>query len=126
MKIKMFELSQSSTMKEVEAKYKQDVEKLEQELEEKQQSNENDIKMLQTRSEDSLAQLKNFYESEKEKLEARLREEREKALNKMTLYEEELNVKMRDELIEKEDELDALRLSYTELEQSHNTQLTQG
>jgi hypothetical protein len=112
----MFEIAQSGSMKELEAKYKEDTEKLEQELEERQQSNENDIKMLQARSEESLAQLKNFYESEKEKLEARLREERDKALNKMSLYEEELNVNMRDELIEKEDELDALRLNYSELE----------
>jgi hypothetical protein len=34
----------------------------------------------------------------------------------MSLYEEELNVKMREELIEKEDELDSLRLNYSELE----------
>lgn len=72
------------------------------------------------RSEESLAQLKNFYENEKEKLEARLREEKDKAQKNISLYQEELDGKMRDELIEKEDELDALRLNYSLLEQSHN------
>ena len=59
---------------------------MEQELDEKQASGENDVKALQQRSEESLAQLKNFYEAEKEKLELRLREERERAQKKIDQY----------------------------------------
>jgi BMFP domain-containing protein YqiC len=110
----------------METKYQEEIRKLEMELEERQINNDNDMKLLQTRSEESLAQLKNFYENEKEKLEARLRDERDKANNKLSLYQEEFDVKMRNELIEKEDELDALRNSFAELEQRHNLQITQG
>ena len=71
-----------------------------------------------------MAQLKNFYENEKDKLEGRLREERDKAQNNLSQYQEELDVKMRDELIDKDEELDSLRQTYSELEQRHNLQLT--
>ena len=67
-----------------------------------------------------MAQLKNFYENEKDKLEGRLREERDKAQNNLSQYQEELDVKMRDELIDKDEELDSLRQTYSELEQRHN------
>lgn len=73
------EASKSNYVQALETKFREDVEKLEQELEEKHLSCERDIKLIQSRSEESLAQLKSFYEGEKEKLETRLREERDKA-----------------------------------------------
>lgn len=101
-----------------------EVQKLEQELEEKQASGETHVKSIQHRSEESLAHLKAFFEAEKEKQEQRLREEREKAQKKVEEYQEEIEAKMRDEFIEKDEELEMLRQNFQELEQRHNQHLT--
>lgn len=61
-KIKDYELSKDSTLDQIEKKYKQDLERLEKELEDKQNGCEHETKLIQQRSEESLAQLKNFYE----------------------------------------------------------------
>jgi hypothetical protein len=45
-----------------------------------------------------MTQLRNFYEIEKEKMEQRLAEEREKGTRRMHQYQEELEVRMRDDL----------------------------
>lgn len=73
------ETSQGTLLRSMEQQQKEDAQKSEQELEERQQVHDADIKAVQQRSEESLAQLKNFYEIEKDKLESRLREERDKA-----------------------------------------------
>lgn len=56
-----------------------------------------------------MAQLKAFFEAEKEKQEQRLREEREKAQKKVDQYQDEIESKMRDEFIEKDEELEMIR-----------------
>lgn len=56
----------------------------------------------------------------------RLREERDKAQNKVDQYQEEFEVKMRDEFMEKDDELEMLRHNLLEFEQRYNQQVTQG
>jgi hypothetical protein len=56
----------------------------------------------------------------------RLREERDKAQKKVDQYQEEFEAKMRDESIEKDDELEILRHNLQELDQRHNQQVTQG
>ena len=66
-----------------------------------------------------MSQLKTFYEMEKEKLEQRLRDERDKAENKINEYQEEFEVKMREECREKDEEMEMLRDSLSDLEQRH-------
>lgn len=56
----------------------------------------------------------------------RLREERDKAQKKVDQYQEEFEAKMRDESIEKDEELEILRHNLQELDQRHNQQVTQG
>lgn len=59
-------------------------------------------------------------------METRLREEREKAQSKIDQYQEEFEQKMRDEFIEKDEEIDMLRENLGELEQRHGQTVTQG
>jgi len=63
---------------------------------------------MQERSEESLAQLRNFYEIEKEKLEQRIMEERDKNTRRLQNYQEELELRMRDDIQEKEEEIECL------------------
>jgi hypothetical protein len=119
------ESNQSHQLCELERKYKEDTLKFEQELEERQQTHDSDIRAVQQRSEESLAQLKNFYEIEKDKLETRLRDEREKAQMKISEFHEEFEKKMREEFAEKDEEIELLRDNLAELEQRHGQQTTQ-
>jgi hypothetical protein len=74
---------------------------------------------MQERSEESLAQLRNFYEIEKEKLEQRIMEERDKNTRRMAHYQEELEIRMRDDIQEKEEEIECLQNELRESEARH-------
>lgn len=63
---------------------------------------------MQDKSEEALAQLKNFYEIEKETLEQRIAEERDKNTRRLAQFQEELELRMRDELSEKDEEIECL------------------
>lgn len=82
-KITSSTFSQNNYVKELEDKYKIELFKYEQEIEDRHMQYEADLKAVRKKSEDSLCQLKNFYEMEKEKLENRLRDERERAQKKI-------------------------------------------
>lgn len=74
---------------------------------------------MQERSEESLAHLRNFYEIEKEKLEQRITEERDKNTRRLANYQEELEIRMRDDISEKEEEIECLQNELRESEQRH-------
>ncbi len=80
---------------------------------------------MQERSEESLAQLRNFYEIEKEKLEQRIMEERDKNTRRMAHYQEELEIRMRDDIQEKEEEIECLQNELRESEARHQNYVTQ-
>ena len=101
----------------LEERYKNDIQVLELELDEKQSGFEAELKSLQQKSEESLAQLKEFYEQEKDKQEQRIRDEREKAQKKIAEFQEEFDHKIRVEFVEKEEEIEMLRESLSEVEQ---------
>ena len=69
--------------------------------------------------------MRNFYEIEKEKMEQRLLEEREKGNRRMHHYQEELEVRMREDLQEKEEEIECLQNELRECENRHNSYVTQ-
>ena len=74
---------------------------------------------MQERSEEALTQLRNFYEIEKEKLEQRIMEERDKNSRRIQNFQEELEMKMREELQEKEEEMECLQNELRESEARH-------
>lgn len=79
---------------------------------------------MQERSEEALAQLKNFYEIEKETLEQRIGEERDKNTRRLQHYQEELELRMRDDIQEKEEEIECLQNELRESEQRHQSYVT--
>ena len=107
------------------AKYKETLAQLEGEWEEKTVTWEREIKEQHERSEEALAQLRNFYEVEKDKLEQRIAEERERSNRRMQHYQEELEVKMREEVQEKEEEIECLQTELRENEARHQNYVTQ-
>ncbi len=78
-------------------------------MELKAQQTQFDLKEMQEKSEEALAQLRNFYEIEKEKLEQRILEEKEKNSRKLANIQEDLELRMREEMAEKDDEIECLQ-----------------
>ena len=78
-----------------------------------------EMKEMQEKSEEALAQLRNFYEMEKEKLELRINEEKEKGNRRMHNFQEEFEIRMRDEMQDKDEELECLQNELHENEQRH-------
>jgi hypothetical protein len=78
-----------------------------------------ELREMQERSEEALVQLRTFYETEKEKLELRIQEEREKGTRRMANYQEELEIRMREDMSEKEEEVECLHNELTDSEARH-------
>ena len=89
-----------------------------------QSISQQELRDSQSRSESALAQLKEFYEREKEKLECRIADERDRNLKRMQVAQEELEERMREEAIEKEEEIECLQNELREAEQRHQQYVT--
>ena len=94
-------------------------------MELKAQQTQFDLKEMQEKSEEALAQLRNFYEIEKEKLEQRILEEKDKNSRKLANIQEDLELRMREEMGEKDDEIECLQGELRESEQRHQGYVTQ-
>ena len=95
-------------MDDADRKYKEAVIRFEDELEAKTQQTQFDLKEMQEKSEEALAQLRNFYEIEKEKLEQRIAEEKDKNSRKLANIQEDLEMRMREDMAEKDEEIECL------------------
>ena len=112
-------------MEESENKLKQSIYQLEEELEQKEQATQQELKDMQERSEEALAQLKNFYEIEKENLEQRIAEERDRSTRRINHFQEELETRIREEVSEKEEEIEILGNELRGSEQNHQSYMIQ-
>ena len=80
---------------------------------------------LQEKSEQALAQLKNFYEIEKENLEQRVGEERDRSTRRINQFQEELETRIREEVAEKEEEIEVLQNELRSSEQNNQSYMIQ-
>eukprot|EP00347_Sterkiella_histriomuscorum_P008409 403345203 len=118
-KFKHSENLRQTQLDEQEAKYRLLVQKHDSLLEDSNSLQQTEFKELQERSEKEIATLKSFYELEKEKLEMRLNEEREKAQIRYNNLSEEYDQKLRDEVQDKEEEIECLQNELRENEHLH-------
>eukprot|EP01022_Parablepharisma_sp_SALTPOND_P029008 TRINITY_DN722_c0_g1_i1.p1 TRINITY_DN722_c0_g1~~TRINITY_DN722_c0_g1_i1.p1 ORF type:complete len:1467 (-),score=323.46 TRINITY_DN722_c0_g1_i1:3360-7760(-) len=107
--IKASEAQKVKLLEETEKNYKEIIEGLETQLEEKAKKQQADLQEVQRRSEESLAQLRNFYEMEKDRLEARIMEEKEKAQRICAQQVEECEMRLKDEQQQRAEEIEALQ-----------------
>ena len=112
--IKALEYQKVKLLDEAEANYKDVIIGLESQMEDQKAKLQNDLKEVQKRSEESLAQLKTFYEVEKERLEGRIAEERNKAQNLCSQQLEECEAKLKDEQLQRTEEVEALQIELEE------------
>ena len=78
-----------------------------------------EVRVAQAQSEVALGELKGVYEREKEKLEGRIQEERDRLAKRMATIQEELEQRMRDEALERDEEIECLQNELREAEQRH-------
>ena len=107
--IKAAEVQKVKLLEETEKNYKEIIQALEVQAEEKAKKQQTDIRELQKRSEESLAQLRNFYEMEKERLEGRIAEEKDKAQRACAQQIEECEARLKEEQQQRAEETEALQ-----------------
>jgi chromosome segregation ATPase len=115
--VKALESQKVNLLEETEKNYKEIIENLEVQAEDKQKKYGEDLKEMQRRSEESLTQLKSFYEIEKERLEGRIIEEREKANRVCAQQMEECETRIKEEQQLREEEVEALQKNLSECEE---------
>jgi len=115
--VKALESQKVNLLEETEKNYKEIIENLETQAEDKQKKYGADLKEMQRRSEESLIQLKSFYEIEKDRLEARIIEEREKANRVCAQQIEECEARIKEEQQLREEEVETLQKDLAECEE---------
>ncbi|CDW82778.1 guanylate-binding n-terminal domain containing protein [Stylonychia lemnae] len=118
-KFKHSENQRHLSQEQQETKFRKMVKLYENQLEERNNQSQQDIKDLQEQSEKEIMSLRNFYEMEKEKLELRLNEEKDKNQHRISILTEEFEQKLRDELQDREEEIECLQTELRESEQIH-------
>ena len=115
--LKTFESDKIKLIDTLEMQYKEKIKSLENELNERNASNQEFIDKLQDERAMDLMQLKEFYESEKQRLETKITEERKNNKIKLDQQQEELDERLKEEQSYHEEEIEMLQEEIKQLEE---------
>jgi chromosome segregation ATPase len=106
---KELEQQKHSLLQQTEDRYRQQIDSLERDLEDKKSKNQDELEEQQKKFEVDLGQLKNYYEQEKERLEKKVVDEKNKGERNVKTSIEDYEQRMQDEQNQHEDEMEMLQ-----------------
>lgn len=123
--LKILERSQVDGLSKANENFNAKIAALESEIEELTSQQEATISDMQVKAGEQLQNLKQMYENERQRLEMRLSEEKETSRKKHQLTVEEYETRIRDEQLQREEDIEMLQSDIKENENRHQNNIKQ-